>query len=411
MVDPAPSSTTASAMTSAVAPGLIDPGARLAVAHDWLVGLRGGELVLDRICQLARQTADPAPLFTMFDTGRPLTPAIDAMPKVVSRLSRHPDAWRRVLLARYPAAVRELSRKLAEEHARTPIDLLISTSSAAVKGIETPPGVPHLCYCHTPARYLWSQRKQYAKGSALRRAGLALFGESLRRWDARTSEHVTAFLANSSHTAHEIRRAYNRDAHVVHPPVRTGFFTPGDESERGEHWLIVTALEPYKRVDLAIDAAVHAGKRLLIAGDGSQLDALRRHASGKDHIEFLGHVRGDALRDLYRRARLMLFPQVEDFGITAVEAQACGCPVVARRKGGALDSVIEGRTGSFFDEPTPDAITAAARACPSNPDACRRNAERFSESAFDDKLAYHARKLLSARAKRSFAGGNRGATG
>ncbi len=395
MVDPAPTTTTAAA--SAVDPGLIDPDARVAVAHDWLVGLRGGELVLDRVCQLALQTNDPAPLFTMFDNGQPLTPAIDAMTKVVSRLNRHPDAWRRVLLARYPAAVRELSRTLADEHARQPIDLLISTSSAAVKGIETPPGIPHLCYCHTPARYLWSQRSQYTKGSALRRAGLALFGESLRRWDARTSEHVTAFLANSNHTAHEIRAAYNRDAHVVHPPVRTTFFTPGDESQRADHWLIVTALEPYKRVDLAIDAAVHARKRLQIAGDGSQADALRRYASGKKDIEFLGHVSGQALRDLYRRARLMLFPQIEDFGITAVEAQACGCPVVARRKGGALDSVIEGQTGSFFDDPTSDAIAAAARACPSNPSACRRNAERFSERVFDDKLAYHVRKLLSVR--------------
>lgn len=208
----------------------IDPRARLAIAHDWLVGLRGGELVLDRICQLAQTTHDPAPLFTMFDDGRPLTPAIDAMPKVVSRLNRHPESWRRLLLARYPAAVRELSRALADEHARTPVDLLISTSSAAVKSIKTPDGVPHLCYCHAPARYLWSQQAEYARGSLVRRLGLAAFGAPLRRWDARTASNVTAFLANSKHTAAEIRRVYNRDAHVVHPPVRTEFFTPSDDT-------------------------------------------------------------------------------------------------------------------------------------------------------------------------------------
>lgn len=389
MVDPPP--TTPNPTTAPP----IDPRARIALAHDWLVGLRGGEHVLDHICRLAQTTHNPAPLFTMFDDGRPLTPAIDAMPKVVSALNRHPPARRRLLLTQYPAAVRELSDALAAEHARTPIELLISTSSAAVKSIKTPDGVPHLCYCHAPARYLWSQRAEYARGSLVRRAGLAAFGTSLRRWDARTAENVTAFLANSRHTASEIRRVYDCDAHVVHPPVRTEFFTPDPATPRDDFWLIVSALEPYKRVDLAIDAAKKARAKLVIAGTGSQLAALRRHAGGSPAIEFLGRVELDALRDLYRRACLFLFPQVEDFGITAVEAQACGCPVVAQRAGGALDSVLDAQTGVFFDAPTPGALAEAAKRCPTTAaEACRRNALRFSERAFDDAIAYHARKLL-----------------
>lgn len=358
---------------------------RVALAHDWLVGLRGGELVLDRLARLARDRLDPAGLWTMFDDGRPLTPAIDALPKRVSPLSRLPAGARRWLLPAYPLAVRALSRSLARAHAERPIDLLVSTSSAAIKGLRSPVGVPHLCYCHAPARYLWSRRADYADSTA-RRTGLALCGPALRRWDARTNDRVTRFVANSAHTAAEIRRVYGRDADVVHPPVRTGYFTPDPAVEREGFWLVAGALEPYKRTDLAIEGALRAGRPLVVAGDGSDAPRLRRLASGSHKIEFLGRVPDERLRDLYRRARLLLFPQVEDFGIVSPEAQACGCPVVARRAGGALDTVIEGGTGAFFDDPTPEALIAAAARCPGDAAACRANAERFDERLFDARL-------------------------
>lgn len=359
---------------------------RVALAHDWLVGLRGGELVLDRIARAVREHFDPAGLWTMFDDGRPLTPAIDGLGKHVSGLNRFPAGARRWLLAQYPSAVRGLSRDLARAHAERPIDLVVSTSSAAIKGLEPPPGVAHLCYCHAPARYLWGQRREYARGSVLRRAGLAAFGPSLRAWDVRTAAHVTRFLANSTHTAGEIRRVYGCDADVVHPPVRAGYFTPDPNVEREDFWVVAGALEPYKRADLAIEAAIRADRRLVVVGDGSQATRLRQLAHGAHNIEFLGRVPDEDLRDLYRRARCLIHPQVEDFGIIAVEAQACGCPVVALRAGGALDTVREGVTGVFFDDPTPDAVVRAADACPADATACRAHAETFAEDRFDSRI-------------------------
>jgi glycosyltransferase involved in cell wall biosynthesis len=364
---------------------------RVVLVHDWLCGYRGGEAVLERLARLVAEHFEPAGLLVMFDDQRPLAPSIDDMVHVVSTLGRLPAAsgpLRRWLLPAYPAAVSSLSRRLARLHATSPIDLVVSSSSAAVKGIHAPPGVPHLCYCHAPARYLWGRGGMYAgaggegmKGTA-RELGLRIFARSLRRWDRRTSANVSRFIANSSFIAGEIRRCYARDAMVVHPPVRTAFYTPDPMGRRENFWLVAGALEPYKRVDLAIAAARAAGKRLVVAGAGSQDAMLRRHAG--NGVEFLGRVSDERLRDLYRRAEVLIFPQVEDFGIIAVEAQACGLPVVAQRGGGAVDSVIPGVTGAFFDEPTAEAIAAAARAAPRDAELrCRRNAERFGEEVFD----------------------------
>lgn len=380
-----------------------EPPLRVALAHDWLVARRGGELVLDAIARLLAQDGRQITrLYTMFDRGRPVTPAIDLLDRVASPLSRMPPQLRRWLLMRYPAAVRDLTRRLAQDHASQPVDLLISTHSAAIKAIKPPPAVPHLCYCHTPARYLWSQTDAYARGgakAALRRLGLAAFAPSLRRWDRASAENVTHFLANSSHTADQIRRHYQRESTVIHPPVRTAFFTPAD-APRQITLLLVSALEPYKRVELAIDAACIAKRPLTIVGSGSHEGALRRHARRTQvrhgltsHIAFAGVLSDEALRDEYRRAGAFLFPQIEDFGITAVEAQAAGCPVVARRAGGALDSVVEDQTGAFFDEPRPQAIAQAidraTDACPPSADTarrCRDNALRFSEDVFENAM-------------------------
>lgn len=361
----------------------------MALAHDWLCGFRGGEAVLDRIARLPG--LDISALYVMFDDGRPLTPAIDRLTKRVSMIGKLPFAsgpLRRVMLPIYPTAVEQLARMLDADHRREPIDLLISTSSAAIKGLRPPRRVPHLCYCHSPARYVWSQREEYARTSLITSVGLRLFAIGFRAWDSQTSANVTRFIANSAHTARQIKAFYQREADVIHPPVRTDFFTPGsksraEEARRESFWLVVTALEPYKRVDLAIEAAKAAGNPLVIAGDGSQRKTLEK-LSDPRLISFLGRVTDDKLRDLYRSARLLLFPQVEDFGIVAVEAQACGLPVVARRAGGAVETVIDGITGAFFDEPDVKNVLRAAARCPEGDDVrCRENARKFSESRFD----------------------------
>lgn len=364
----------------------------VALAHDWLCGERGGERVLERLAVVALELAPAGArpvVLTMFDDGKTGGGAVRACDVRASGLSGVPGArrLRRWMLPLYPRAVKRLSEILAEVHRRSPIDLLVSSSSVAVKGVRAPLGVPHVCYCHAPARYLWSQRSDYSGG--LRGAGLRLFSKGLREWDRANSEGVTEFIANSRHTAAQILACYGRESVVAHPPARTEFFTPDERVRREDFWLVAGALEPYKRVDLAISAARACGARLVVAGGGSQGARLRKLAGPR--CEFVGRVSDEELRDLYRRARLLVYPQVEDFGITAVEAQACGLPVVARRAGGALDSVDEGSTGVFFDEPTAADVARAAARAPVAGDvattrACREKAEKFSESEFDAKI-------------------------
>lgn len=381
------------------------PRARVALAHDWLVTCRGGEQVLEAIARAIDATCDLAALYVLTDSGARIAPRIDAMPKRTSMIQRVPGGAgpvRRWLLPLFPLGVRSLSRALARDHAERPIDLLISSSSCAIKQLRTPSvggrAIPHLCYCHAPARYVWSLREDCSRGSLLRRAGLAAYAGRFRAWD-RDCAHITRFLANSSHTARMIERAYGRSARVVHPPVDTAFFTPGDRSERDDFWLVVCALEPYKRVDLAIEAA--RGARLIIVGRGSQRTHLMRRAHRG--VEFVGHVERERLRALYRSARGLLFPQVEDFGIAAGEAQACGCPVVARAQGGALDIVRDGVTGAMFHAPASgdrdgamvDAMREAmARVEGIGPRACRSNAERFSYERFAREIAEEVGALV-----------------
>jgi glycosyltransferase involved in cell wall biosynthesis len=372
------------------------------LVHDWLCGYRGGEAVLERLAGVLGARCEVVALLVMFDDGRALAPHVDALRHVVSTLGRVPgfsDRARRWLLPLYPVAVASLGRSLAHLHARRPIDLVVSTSSAAVKGIRPPPGVSHLCYCHSPARYLWGRASAYGGAGVqggLRGAGLRVFGPALRRWDRRTAANVSRFLANSSFIAGEVKRCYGRDSLVVHPPVRTAFFTPDPRVAREDWWLAAGALEPYKRVDLAIAAARHAGRRLVVAGTGSMEASLR--AGAGEGVEFLGRVSDEQLRDLYRRAGVLLFPQVEDFGITAVEAQACGLPVAAPRAGGALDSVLPGITGAYFDAPTPELLARAAdEAAGCTEVHCRRNAERFGEAVFDAMIAEQVDELVGRR--------------
>jgi len=378
-----------------VRPSHAHPKPRVVVAHDWLCGYRGGEGVLDAILRALEPWADVASLLVMFDDKRPLTPAIDATPRSASWLNQLPGAsrLRRWMLPLYPAAVGDLSRVLGKIHDQAPVDLLVSTSSAAVKGIRTPPGVPHVCYIHAPARYLWSRTDEYAAGSPLRMLGLRVCGGFLRSWDKRTSSQVTTFVANSTHTRDEVARRYAREASVVHPPVRTGFFTPDSAASRGDAWLVVSALEPYKRVDAAIAAARIAGARLRIAGSGSE--HARLAALAGDGIELLGRVGDERLRELYRTSRVLVFPQIEDFGIVAAEALACGLPVAARRAGGALDIIAEPLTGAFFDVPTPEAIIRAVARCPRDAtNACRDAALRFSDERFAASMTAIMRSAL-----------------
>lgn len=396
-------------------------------------------MVLARIAALIEHEFTPGSLYTMFDAGKPTGSPVDRWNRVGSPLGRLPGGirFRRWLMPLYPWAVGWLGERLDRDHARTPIDLLVSTSSAAIKGMRAPARadgapIPHLCYCHSPARYVWSVRSEYQGGGRLSSAALALYAPAFKRWDRRTSAHVSQFIANSTHTAALIREAFGRESVVVFPPVRTAYFTPDASVARRERWLVVAALEPYKRVDLAIRAAGRARHPLTIAGEGSMRRALEDLAAeiAPGLVTFEGRVSDERLRDLYRSARMLLFPQIEDFGIIAAEALACGTPIAARRAGGAIDIIEDGTTGALFAPPHSPTPSAASRTVSHPPtsareredrsearmvdalleaigrvpepsrttsEACVLSAARFSEERFDQQMRAQIRACLSVR--------------
>jgi glycosyltransferase involved in cell wall biosynthesis len=239
-------------------------------------------------------------------------------------------------------------------------------------------------------RYAWTFHDEYLGAGSLKQRLARPVLAALRTWDRSVSDRVTRFVAISEHVRDRIARFYGREADVVYPPADIDFYTPGPGVSDGEAFdLVVSALVPYKRVDLAVRACTRLGRRLKVVGTGTESSALRAVAG--PGIEFLGWRSDEEIRALYRSARMLLFPGEEDFGIVPVEAQACGCPVVALGRGGALETVARGTSGLFFaDQIEPALIDAieAADATPWNPGAIRANATRFSPQAFVDGLAH-----------------------
>lgn len=350
---------------------------RVALSHDWLTGMRGGERVLEVLCD----GFPGAPICALIHKRGALSDAIASHPITTSWLQHIPGITRsyRYFLPFFPAAVNAMRAPNA--------DLLISTSHCAAKGLRPPPGAKHLCYCFTPMRYAWTFYDEYFGGSRAKKAVIGPILRSLRDWDCRNSERVDLFVTLSEHVRKRIRDFYGRDAEVVYPPVNTDFFTPG-ETRSGDFDLVVSALVPYKRVDLAVRAASRLGFPLRVVGTGTEHDKLRAIAG--PNVEFLGWQSDEAVRELYRNCRCLLFPGEEDFGIVPVEAQACGCPVVAYARGGALESVADGVSGVFFPDQTEDRLLAGiekAVATRWDRAAIRRNAERFAPQVFVDGLA------------------------
>jgi glycosyltransferase involved in cell wall biosynthesis len=272
-------------------------------------------------------------------------------------------------------------------------DLVISSSHAVAKGVLTGPDQEHICYCHSPMRYAWDLQHQYLQQTRLTRglkAAMArLMLHYMRLWDVRTANGVDRFIANSNYIAGRIRKIYRREAMVVHPPVDIEAFSLCTQKE--DFYVTASRMVPYKRVDLIIESfSAMAQHRLIVIGDGPEMNRLRKLAG--DNVTLLGFQDNATLRDYLQRARAFIFAAEEDFGILMVEAQACGTPVIAYGKGGALDSVIglddaEGNTptGVFFYAQTADAITAAVaqfEASTIDPRACRTWSENFSVAAF-----------------------------
>jgi glycosyltransferase involved in cell wall biosynthesis len=345
---------------------------KVALVHDWLTGMRGGEKVLEVLCELFPS----ADLFTLFHFRGSVSPLIERHHIETSFLQRlpFPERHYRRLLPLFPRGI--------ESFRVDGYDLVVSSSHCVAKSVKVPADVPHVCYCHSPMRYAWDQFDAYfgpeRVGSLKSRLLYKPILTRLARWDARTASRVRRFVANSSYVAGRIRRYYNRAAAIVHPPVDTDFFAPGAEAPE-PHFLVVSALVPYKRIDLAIDACTRAGHPLRIIGEGP--DRGRLEAGASPLVTFLGPLSGATLRNEYRRAAAVLLPGEEDFGIVPVEAQACGTPVVAFGRGGALETVRHGETGVLFEEATAASLAAALDAVtrlPRDPQRLHAHATQFS---------------------------------
>jgi glycosyltransferase involved in cell wall biosynthesis len=348
---------------------------RVALVHDWLTGMRGGEKVLDAICELFPD----APLYTLVHVPGSVSPRIEGRTIRTSFAQRLPNPRRfyRHYLPLYPIAV--------ELFDFDGYDLVISSSHCAVKSVVTSGRTVHVCYCHSPMRYSWDQFEWYFGPEQVGRLASPLFRHGMRllaRWDAATAGRVDRFLANSQYVAGRIRRYYNRGSSIVHPPVDTDYFTP-DGRRRSPGFLIVSALVPYKRLDLAIEACRRVGAPLKVVGTGPELPRLQALA-GRD-VEFLGWQPEASIRELYREAAATLLPGLEDFGIVPVEAQACGSPVVALGAGGATETVVDGITGVLVPEATAEAFADGLQTAIRtgfDADAIRQNALRFSRQRF-----------------------------
>lgn len=297
---------------------------KVALVHDWLTGLRGGEKCLEAFTRIYPD----ADIFTLVHQPGSTSARLDERVHRVSFLNRIPGASSkyRLFLPLFPRAARSFSFE--------GYDLVISLSHAAVKNIVVPEGVPHLCYCFTPMRYIWDQAWSYL--GALTPLAWPLITH-LREWDVAGSDRVSHFIAISRFVAARIRRFYHRQASVIFPPVDTSWITPATPGSSGEAFLYAGALVPYKRVDVIISAFNRLGERLWIVGDGPQYRALRRAAG--PNIEFMGRVDDPGLAEFYRRSRALVFPAREDFGMVPVESLAAGRPVIALGSGGCRDTI------------------------------------------------------------------------
>jgi glycosyltransferase involved in cell wall biosynthesis len=357
---------------------------RVALVHDWLITMRGGEAVLAEMASFF----PGAPIFTVLRHPECVGGELDLHPVYTTWLQHLSLSGRfhRTLLPFMPAAVAAID--LAD------FDLIISSSHCVAKGVIPPPGAVHLCYCHTPMRYLWDQRQQYlARVARPVRPLVAAYLEKLRTWDVISAARVDHFVANSQLVARRIERYWRREAQVIPPPVDVEFFTPG--GERGSHLLIVAALVPYKMVETGVAVARELGLPLRIIGDGPLRRSLMRGAP--KNVEFLGRVSRERLRDEFRSAALLLVPNVEDFGMVTVEALACGTPVVGLEGSGTADVVVSGEHGELAADGSVRGIAAACTRVLGRTFATallRKRAESFSQARFRRRFTYLLERVL-----------------
>jgi glycosyltransferase involved in cell wall biosynthesis len=357
---------------------------RVALVHYWLVGMRGGEKVLEALCELFPD----ADIFTLVADRSKLSDTILRHKITTSFLQKIGGVKHyQKMLPLMPFAL--------ESFDLTPYDLVISSEAGPAKGIVARPDAVHICYCHSPMRYIWDLYPQYhASSGRITRAAMSVTSPFLRAWDVSTSARVDYFIANSTYVAKRIEKFYRRTAEVIHPPVDIGRFTIS--TEIGDYYLCAGQITPYKRIDIAVEAFTRMGKPLVVIGSGVT-DKLRRLAGPT--VKFVGAVDDQTMADHFSRCKALVFPGVEDFGIVPLEVMASGRPVIAFARGGATETVIDGKTGILFREQTVEALVDAVEAMEIqsikfSPQTIRSFAQGFSKNVFSTKLERLIKRVM-----------------
>lgn len=351
---------------------------RVAIIHYWLVGMRGGEKVIEALCRMFPQ----ADIFTHVVDPASLSSVLTKHRIVETRIGRLPMAKKlyQKYLPLMPRALEELDL--------SGYDLVISSESGPAKGVIAPPDAPHLCYCHSPMRYLWDQYHVYREGAGfMTRMLMPHMAHRLREWDVSSAARVDGFAANSNFVANRIRKYWRRESDVVAPPVAVADFAPAPKKELGDFYLWCGELAPYKRPELAVEAFRRLDLPFVVIGGPDDTVAKLKSKAGPK-TTFLGKTSFADLKDHMARCRALIFPGEEDFGIVPVEAMASGRPVIAYGRGGILDTVVDGETGLFFKEQSVEALVDAIERFEASglgdcgPEDCVARAQLFSESAF-----------------------------
>ncbi len=362
----------------------------MAVVHDWLTGMRGGEKVLEAILELYPGSE----LFTLFHFANSVSPAIEAHrihTSFLQGLAGSVGDYRRLLpLFPLAAATWDLSR----------FDLVISSSHCVAKNVRVG-ATPHLSYCHTPMRYIWDRFDDYFPPEhSVVRSAMSLLSPLLRGIDTRTASHVTRFVSNSKFVAGRIEEFYGRESETVYPFADEIFFQDLPVDSRSDYHLVVSALVPYKRIDVAIAAASASGRRLIVVGEGPARESLQS-AAGK-RTEFVGHVSTAEVIRLMSGARSLIIPGVEDFGITAVESLALGTPVIGTVAGGVIETIDGGRFGEVFSAGDVSGLVSAMDRLESKEwdrVLLRQRADEFRKPRFKSALQASIAKMLKVTAR------------